>query len=106
LDRLHAKLLWTPIGALVGSANFTNGGLLGNEELMLEATDPAVHGALEETARQFLGRSRPSEEHNLIRDLKQVDLSPQIIVSLASSAVMEPYPGLQQLLNNLAHFIH
>lgn len=65
VDRLHAKLLWTPRGALVGSANFTNGGLVSNEEVMLEVTDRTAHAALLATGRAMASRALPAERYRL-----------------------------------------
>jgi phosphatidylserine/phosphatidylglycerophosphate/cardiolipin synthase-like enzyme len=65
LDKLRAKVLWTPLGAIVGSANFTNGGLLSNEELMLEVTDAAAHAALGDAVRAIVGRAVPSSSYRL-----------------------------------------
>ena len=67
LGRLHAKLLWAPPGALVGSANFTNGGLVTNDEVMLEVTDPAAHAALGATARAMTDRAVPAGQYRLTR---------------------------------------
>jgi len=105
LDRLHAKLLWTPIGALVGSANFTYGGLISNEELMLEATDPGVQPALGEAARQFLARCRSSEAYSLSRELLRLDVPGGMLAELAGNPALGAYPALVQLLTNLAQFV-
>lgn len=45
-DALHAKVLWLPSGALFGSANFTNGGLSYNAEVIAEVLDDAGMDAL------------------------------------------------------------
>lgn len=63
LPRLHAKLVWTPVGAVSGSANLTNGGLFANEELVLETTDAAAHDALAAAASDFAARAVPSSTY-------------------------------------------
>ena len=57
LKRLHAKLVWSPTGALMGSANLTNAGLTYNDELMLEVNTPGEpHSRLGEAARALLAK--------------------------------------------------
>ena len=65
LDRLHAKLLWTGAGTLLGSANFTQGGFGSNEEIMVEVTTSKEHLELREAARDFAGRAVPISAYNL-----------------------------------------
>lgn len=72
-NRLHAKLLWTPIGSLVGSANFTNGGLAANDELMVEITEPSDHDALLEVAKGFSERSTLASKFNLTREMYRAE---------------------------------
>jgi hypothetical protein len=105
LDRLHAKLLWTPIGVLVGSANFTNGGLISNEELMLEVTDPGVHSALGEAARQFLARCCPSEMYSISRELLRLEVPLRLFAELCCNPALGHYPTLVQMLTQLAQFV-
>lgn len=60
---LHAKLLWLPNGALFGSANFTNGGLTVNAELMAEVLDDASLQALRHSAQALLECSIIREQY-------------------------------------------
>lgn len=63
-DALHAKLLWLPSGALFGSANFTNGGLSYNAELIAEAfSDEDMH-ALRLAAERIKDESCPRRKYN------------------------------------------
>lgn len=75
LERLHAKLLCTPAGSLLGSANFTNGGFGWNEELMVEVTTPDEHQRLEAAAREFAERATPAAVYDLVPALRRVDVS-------------------------------
>jgi phosphatidylserine/phosphatidylglycerophosphate/cardiolipin synthase-like enzyme len=75
LDNLHAKLLWTPAGALLGSANFTHGGFGKNEELMVEVTTPTEHRQLGETARALAARGTLAGAYDLGPALRRADLS-------------------------------
>lgn len=54
--RLHAKLLVTPVGALVGSANMTRSGMNSNDELMLEVNDSDSLNDLRTAAGQMASR--------------------------------------------------
>ena len=64
---LHAKLLWLPNGALFGSANFTNGGLISNAELMAEVLDEPGLRALRDSA-QTLFKDSVNRNHYLLTD--------------------------------------
>jgi phosphatidylserine/phosphatidylglycerophosphate/cardiolipin synthase-like enzyme len=105
LKRLHAKLLWTPHGALVGSANFTNGGLMSNDELMLEVTDAAAHAALLDAARAMVGRATRTDRYRLTREAAQA----QVDVSALLKRVAEPEAGddasLIEVLKLIAPFL-
>lgn len=69
-DALHAKLLWLPSGALFGSANFTNGGLSYNAELVAEVLDDDELLALKTAAEAIQADSCPRERYDLSdRDL-------------------------------------
>jgi phosphatidylserine/phosphatidylglycerophosphate/cardiolipin synthase-like enzyme len=102
LDKLHAKLLWTPLGALVGSANFTNGGLSANEEVMLEVTDRDTHAALGETARQLGGRAQPAGSYTLRRALERVGYEADDFLRLAGRPGLAEFPEVRRLLERLA----
>jgi phosphatidylserine/phosphatidylglycerophosphate/cardiolipin synthase-like enzyme len=75
LDRLHAKFLWSPVGALLGSANFTHGGFSANEELMVELSSPAEHARLGEVVREFEARSTPCDEFDLTPEIRRLEVS-------------------------------
>ncbi len=66
---LHAKLLWLPNGGLFGSANFTNGGLNSNAELMAEVLDTSGLEALRAAAQALLSISVP-RQHYLLTDYR------------------------------------
>jgi phosphatidylserine/phosphatidylglycerophosphate/cardiolipin synthase-like enzyme len=104
LDRLHAKLLWTPLGAVVGSANFTNGGLISNDELMLEVTDAAAHAALGEAARAMVGRAVPSDRYRL-RNLDAYGLASADLRRRAAAGTAGDPPPLTHILRLLTPFI-
>jgi NgoFVII restriction endonuclease N-terminal PLD domain len=65
LAGLHAKLLWTPAGALIGSANFTHAGFERNEELMVEVTTEHEHEELRGAAHEIERRSTPCSTYAL-----------------------------------------
>jgi hypothetical protein len=65
LERLHAKLLWTGAGTLLGSANFTHGGFGSNEEIMVEVTTLNEHLELGEAARGFAERAVSMNKYDL-----------------------------------------
>jgi phosphatidylserine/phosphatidylglycerophosphate/cardiolipin synthase-like enzyme len=100
-DKLHAKLLWTPLGAMVGSANFTNGGLAVNDELVLEVTDPAAHQALQSAARQMSDRARQSHAYSLRRALERAGTSAATVRGLRGSTWLANETALLQLLELL-----
>lgn len=74
LDNLHAKLLWTPVGAMLGSANFTHGGFGKNEELMVEVTTPTENRQLGDTARALVARGTPAAAYDLRPSLRRADV--------------------------------
>lgn len=63
-DALHAKLLWLPSGALFGSANFTNGGLTYNAELIAEVLDDENMAKLQQAAESIEAESHPRERYD------------------------------------------
>jgi phosphatidylserine/phosphatidylglycerophosphate/cardiolipin synthase-like enzyme len=105
LDRLHAKLLWTPAGSLLGSANFTAGGFGRNEELMVEVTTPADHRHLGEVARGFAGRATPATAYSLWSALRRSHVSPAELESWSEGLFREHHPGVYELLRHLLTFI-
>ncbi len=105
LDKLHAKLLWTPLGAIVGSANFTNGGMISNDELMLEVTDAAAHAALGDAARAMVGRAVPSDRYRLRDRLNALGLVAADLVQRAAEPVPTDPPQLTEILRLLTPFL-
>jgi phosphatidylserine/phosphatidylglycerophosphate/cardiolipin synthase-like enzyme len=105
LDRLHAKMLWTPHGALVGSANFTNGGLVSNDELMLEVTEPAAHAALLSAARAMASRARPCDRYRLVREAVRAGLDATRLRGRAFNPPPEDPPPLTDVLKLIAPFL-
>jgi phosphatidylserine/phosphatidylglycerophosphate/cardiolipin synthase-like enzyme len=74
LDHLHAKLLWTPAGAILGSANFTHGGFARNEELMVEVSVAAQLAELRAAAEGFGQRSSAIASYSLTRWLERLGI--------------------------------
>lgn len=98
LDKLHAKLLCTPIGVLIGSANFTNGGLSYNDELMLEITGKDECELLQQAAQQIIKRAVNAKNYNINQALKKADYPIDKYLSFANSNYMGYYPKLQEFL--------
>jgi phosphatidylserine/phosphatidylglycerophosphate/cardiolipin synthase-like enzyme len=67
VPHLHAKLLWTPAGAMVGSANFTHGGFALNEELMVEVSQPQHLADLRTAAAEIAARGTGLASQSLTR---------------------------------------
>jgi hypothetical protein len=90
LPNLHAKLLWTPAGAILGSANFTYGGFAVNEELMVEVS---VGGQLEElraTAERFRERAVRLAAYSLGPALRRFGLGGARFHALVARVAAEP----------------
>jgi hypothetical protein len=65
LEALHAKLLWTPLHAFFGSANFTASGFSRNEELSVEVSSRRSHDLLGQAAEGFILRATPADKYDL-----------------------------------------
>ncbi|MBD1932604.1 MULTISPECIES: phospholipase D-like domain-containing protein [Cyanophyceae] len=105
LDKLHAKLLWTPIGALIGSANFTNGGLSYNNELMVEITEPAELPKLQSIAQQMGNRAVIAQNYSLNKALKREEYPLNDYLAFIDSQELQNLPGLQHLLEQINQWI-
>jgi phosphatidylserine/phosphatidylglycerophosphate/cardiolipin synthase-like enzyme len=105
LERLHAKLLWTPAGSLLGSANFTAAGLARNEELMLEVTSLAEHQQLREVARDFARRASAAGRYSLSPALRRFRLTATELRAWTEGP-MKQRTELHGLLRQLLAFIH
>jgi hypothetical protein len=105
LERLHAKLLWTPAGSLLGSANFTNGGFGGNEELMVEVTTADEHLGLEGAAREFAAHATPAAVYDLAAALRRVDVSVPEFRTWTSRLAAAGQDPLAELLRQLDSLI-
>ena len=105
LDKLHAKLLWTPIGALMGSANFTNGGLSYNDELMVEITDPAELPKLQSIAQQMGNRAVIAQNYSLNKTLKREEYPLNDYLAFIDSQELQNLPDLQHLLKQINQWI-
>jgi hypothetical protein len=101
LDRLHAKLLWTPAGAMLGSANFTHGGVAWNEELMVEVSDPDELADLRAVAAGFAARGAPLETSSIRRGLERALIDPDHFQDLPQQFAAEPMLGEVAALLNL-----
>lgn len=98
--KLHAKILLTPLAALVGSANFTNGGLAYNDEIMLELTG-RDRNALKEAVQGLTKRSTKWERYKFSRrDLGALENS-QNLRNLAAHPVVSHHETLRNLLEEL-----
>jgi hypothetical protein len=103
LDRLHAKLLWTGAGTLLGSANFTHGGFGSNEEIMVEVTTLKEHLELGETARDFAGRAVPISAYDLRGALAEAGVSEAQLRGWPASLGHADLPA--ELLRELSTFL-
>lgn len=102
LDRLHAKLLWTPAGALLGSANFTAGGFGRNEEVMAEVTTHREKLLLAEAARELVRRAVPASRYDPSPALQWFGVTPQRLSRWRHILAAEGYPVVAELLDSLA----
>lgn len=105
LDRLHAKLLWTPAGSLLGSANFTAAGLARNEELMVEVTAPVEHRQLGGVARGFAARATSAEDYSLWPALRRARLQPSELHAWAEGRQGDRRSELEPLLRHLLTYV-
>lgn len=90
LPNLHAKLLWTPAGAILGSANFTHGGLAVNEELMIEVSVDEQLSELSATAKTFAQRGLRLADYSLRPTLIRLGATVQEFRDLAVRFTQEP----------------
>ena len=90
VPRLHAKLLWTPAGAVLGSANFTHGGFARNEELMAEVSMPDQLADLREAAESFARAGLELSVYSLRPALGHVGLTAERFRSFAARFGDEP----------------
>lgn len=101
LYTLHAKLLWTPVHAFFGSANFTNGGLTWNDELMVEVTDPGDHQRLGEAAAGFVARATEAGEYDFGEALKFAKLDRNVFQAFLNRIPAAEYSQLRAALTQL-----
>jgi hypothetical protein len=101
LSALHAKLLWTPLHAFFGSANFTHGGFNWNDELVAEVTDPGVHAKLGAAADGFLFRATALEDFDITLALKREGFSPHVLRGWANRVPRDEYTRLTSMLSIL-----
>lgn len=101
LDKLHAKLLWTPLGSLIGSANFTNSGLSYNDELMVEITDPTELPKLRTLAQQMVNRAVPEQEYSLNKTLDREGYPIKDYLDFTNSQELQNFPHLQHFLKQV-----
>lgn len=106
LDKLHAKLLWTPIGALIGSANFTNGGLSYNDELMVEITDPAELPKLQPVAQHMVNRAVLAQEYSLNKTLEREEYLVKDYLAFTNNPELQNLQNLQKLLKQINQWIN
>lgn len=90
VPRLHAKLLWTPAGAMLGSANFTHGGLRRNEELMVEVSNPDQLADLRAAAEAFAGRGVELGAYSIRSALVRAGMTAEHFRALPARFAAEP----------------
>jgi phosphatidylserine/phosphatidylglycerophosphate/cardiolipin synthase-like enzyme len=105
LYTLHAKLLWTPLHAFFGSANFTNGGFSWNDELMAEVTEPQLHAKLGQTADGFLARAVAAGDYDFGQALKAAKFDKATFHSFLSRIPQAEYPHLANALTVLTKMV-
>lgn len=101
LERLHAKLLWTPAGALLGSANFTGGGFGVNEELMAEVTTDREKALLADAAGELVRRGVPAAEYDPGPALRKLGIAPWQLLEWRARFSTAGYAELDDLLHSL-----
>lgn len=90
LPRLHAKLLWTPAGAILGSANFTHGGMAVNEELMTEVSATNQLSDLLAAAQGFAERGAALDGYSLRPSLRTLGMTERHFRELLARFADEP----------------
>jgi len=75
---LHAKLLWTPFGAAVGSANLTHSGLFQNPELVLETSTDGQIDRLQRAAHELADGAKPKDQYEFY-GLENIDLKGEVL---------------------------
>lgn len=105
LPRLHAKFLWTPVGALVGSANFTNGGFFRNDELMLELSDMRSHSELRIAAEDFARRGVPRLRYSLAEACRRQRIDTNILSDCYANDGLTAYVALREYLDLLRNML-
>jgi len=105
LHRLHAKLLWTPLHAFFGSANFTNAGFSWNDELMVEVTEPQMHVKLGRAAEGFLARAVAAEDYDFGHSLKDAMIDKSVFHSFRARIPSADYPRLARALTDLTKMV-
>lgn len=103
-DKLHTNLLWTPIGALIGSANFTNAGLSLNDEVMLKITTTEELSNLQNTAEQIVKRSIPAQKYNLKQNLEKSGHTINDYKNFLTRPEIMDYPNIKYLLEEILPF--
>jgi phosphatidylserine/phosphatidylglycerophosphate/cardiolipin synthase-like enzyme len=97
---LHAKLFWTPFGAMVGSANLTYSGLFQNPELVLEtSTDEQIEN-LQRAAYDLAEGAEPRDDYEFY-NLENINLQSEVLDAIPS-AHRRKVESLAPLLNRLS----
>lgn len=102
LDRLHAKLLWTPVGVLFGSANFTHAGFGSNEELLVELHGAEEMHGLGAVARQYAERAVAVERYDLFRAWRRAGVTRDEVERYRALLSNGDFERLRHLLDYLS----
>lgn len=106
LSRLHAKVIWGPSSAFIGSANFTNGGFYNNEELVLEVSERRAHRGIRDQVQAMAQRAKPYTEYDLSAALRRNGYHDEIeFLSIADSPLFDDYPDIKRLVNELGYLV-
>jgi phosphatidylserine/phosphatidylglycerophosphate/cardiolipin synthase-like enzyme len=97
---LHAKLLWTPFGATVGSANLTHSGLFQNPELVLETSTDDQIESLRRAAHELADGAKPRDEYEFY-GLESIDLEGDLLDAIPP-VHRRKVKSLAPLLNRLS----
>jgi phosphatidylserine/phosphatidylglycerophosphate/cardiolipin synthase-like enzyme len=94
---LHAKLFWTPFGAMVGSANLTHSGLFQNPELVLETSNDEQIENLRRAACDLAKEAEPRDDYQFY-NLESIDLQSEVLDAIP--------PGHRRKVESLAPLLN
>lgn len=103
-DQLQSKLLCTSIGALIGSANFTNADLTLNDELMLKITTPEELLQLQNAAKEMVDRAIDEQNYSWKQALEESGYKINDYKKFFNSPGLKDYPDFQKKLEKIIPF--